>query len=74
VPANNDGLWPQLLSQVAGCACSAWRSADTMLRDAPGFGVAFDADFIKTHRVNWRDSSIFNYVERKARTGRFAIS
>ena len=45
-----------------------------MLRDAPGFGVAFDADFIKTHRVNWRDSSIFNYVERKARAGRFAIS
>jgi hypothetical protein len=45
VPANHDGLWPQLLSEVAGCACSAWRSADTMLRDAPGFGVAFEADF-----------------------------
>jgi hypothetical protein len=35
-------LWPQLVSEVAG---SAWRSADTMLRDAPGFGVAFEADF-----------------------------
>jgi hypothetical protein len=23
-----------------------------LLRDAPGFGVAFDADFIKTYPVN----------------------
>jgi hypothetical protein len=52
VPANHDGLWPQLLAEVAGCACSAGRSADTMLREAPGVGVAFDADFIKTYQVN----------------------
>jgi len=41
-----------LLSEVAGCACGGWRSADTMLRDVPGFGVVFDADFVKTYRVN----------------------
>jgi hypothetical protein len=41
-----------LLAEVAGCACSAGRSADTMLREAPGVGVAFDADFIKTYQVN----------------------
>jgi len=40
-----------------------------MLRDAPGFGVAFDADFIKTHRVNWRDSSIFQLCREKGTYG-----
>jgi hypothetical protein len=31
---------------------SAGASGQDYLPDAPGFGVTFDADFIKTYRVN----------------------
>jgi hypothetical protein len=38
--------------KLPAAPAAPWRSADTILRDAPGFGAAFDADFIKTLRVN----------------------